>query len=221
MIEAIVTELERHGNKIFIINDGSNGRVTHLLSSMDEARDLVEVIHLTQNQGKGCAVLAGVKNAQKQGFTHAFQIDADGQHSLDEVAIFLQLSETNPDAVINGNPCYDKSVPLGRLLPRYITHFWVWLETLSFCIKDSMCGFRIYPIAPVTQINEQYKIGQRMDFDTEIIVRLFWAGLRIINSTVKVTYPTNGISHFKMVRDNLLISWMHTRLCFGMLMLKQ
>ena len=31
-------------------------------------------------------------------------------------------------------------------------------------------------------------------------------------------YPSGGKSHFRYVRDNADISWMHTRLLFGMLL---
>ena len=56
-----------------------------------------------------------------------------------------------------------------------------------------------------------------MDFDTEIMVRLSWKGVRIISVPTRVTYPRDGISHFRMLEDNVYISRMHTRLFFGML----
>ena len=88
---------------------------------------------------------------------------------------------------------------------------------MSLEIRDSMCGFRVDPLAPVIALLEQVQIGRRMDFDVEILVRLHWRGLRIYSAPTKVRYPADGISHFKLVRDNVLISWMHTKLFFGML----
>jgi hypothetical protein len=38
-------------------------------------------------------------------------------------------------------------VPKGRLYGRYATHVWIWINTLSFEIRDSMCGYRVYPLA--------------------------------------------------------------------------
>jgi hypothetical protein len=108
-------------------------------------------------------------------------------------------------------------VPKSRLFARYITHVWVWIETLSFTIRDSMCGFRVYPLAPVIQLADRVRLGRRMDFDPEILVRLHWDGHRIISQPTKVAYPVCGQSHFRLWRDNCLISWMHTRLVFGML----
>jgi hypothetical protein len=56
-----------------------------------------------------------------------------------------------------------------------------------------------------------------MEFDPEILVRAVWAGIPLVSMPTHVTYPIDGVSHFKMWRDNVRISWMHTRLFFGML----
>ena len=79
-----------------------------------------------------------------------------------------------------------------------------------------MCGFRVYPLAPTMTLIDQETVGLRMDFDTEIAVRLMWRGVRVINLPTRVHYPADGVSHFDVWRDNLRISWMHTRLFFGM-----
>jgi hypothetical protein len=108
-------------------------------------------------------------------------------------------------------------VPRSRLYGRYLTHVWVWINTLSFEIRDSMCGLRVYPLATACQIWRKQRIGRRMDFDTEVLVRLSWSGVTIINIPTHVTYPADGVSHFRLLKDNVFISLMHTRLFFGML----
>ena len=119
--------------------------------------------------------------------------------------------------VVTGQPVFDTSVPKARLYGRYATHVWVWINTLSFDIRDAMCGFRVYPLAPTLRLFDDVAIGRRMDFDVEVLVRLYWRGLRVVNLPTRVTYPADGVSHFDVLRDNLRISWMHTRLFFGML----
>ncbi|HRE16016.1 MAG TPA: glycosyltransferase family 2 protein, partial [Rhodocyclaceae bacterium] len=106
----------------------------------------------------------------------------------------------------------DDSIPKARLYGRLLTHFWVWVETLSFAIGDSMCGFRLYPLAATLDLIDRVKIPTRMDFDIEIIVRLMWDGVPVENLPTRVTYPQGGLSHFDVLRDNVRISWMHTRL---------
>ncbi|HEY4072183.1 MAG TPA: glycosyltransferase family 2 protein [Herbaspirillum sp.] len=169
------------------------------------------------NQGKGGAVLSGFQRAAELGYTHVLQIDADGQHRTEDIPRFLAIAEAYPQAVIAGCPQYDDSVPKHRLYARYLTHVWVWINTLSMAITDSMCGLRVYPLASVLALHHRHPFGRRMDFDTDVLVRLYWAGLHVINVPARVGYPSDGVSHFRLLRDNLLITRMHTRHFFGML----
>lgn len=217
-IEQVLTDIDQQQLPVIMVNDGSNADTTAFLKELAKRFSSLELIHLEENQGKGGAVIAGLLHASQKGYTHGIQVDADGQHKISDIKQFISLSQSAPDAIICGIPDYDKTVPLGRLIPRYITHFWVWVETLSLRIKDSMCGFRLYPLASTCELLEQTRIGKRMDFDTDILVRLDWKGVPIINLPTRVTYPEDGSSHFQMVKDNWLITKMHTRLVFGMLL---
>lgn len=217
-IGATVAALRPHGVPVLLVDDGSGDACAAVLR--DLARDhapQVSLLRLERNGGKGVAVVAGLRHAAAQGATHALQIDADGQHDAAGVPRFLAEAAAFPDSVVNGRPVYDASVPRGRLIGRYATHVWVWINTLSLDIADSMCGFRAYPLAPTIALLDREPVGRRMDFDTEIIVRLHWAGVPVRNLPTRVTYPLDGVSHFDLWRDNVRISLMHTRLFFGML----
>lgn len=200
-----------------LVNDGGSAEETALLQQL-ALRPHVWLQEQFPNQGKGAAMLTGFRYAHQQGFTHAVQIDADGQHSVADIPRLLAAAYAAPRALITGIPKYDESVPKHRLYARYITHFWVWVETLSFTIRDSMCGFRVYPLADTLAVAAQTRFGRRMDFDTEMAVRLYWRGVPVISIATPVTYPEDGLSNFRPLRDNLLISWMHTRLVCGMLL---
>ncbi len=215
-IGAVVEGLRRFGVPCILVDDGSSIECARVLDAL-AATDGVSLVRLAQNSGKGAAVLAGFAEAAKRGFSHVLQIDADGQHDVGDIPLFLQLAEANPEAVINGKPVYDESVPKARLYGRYATHIWVWINTLSLAIHDSMCGFRVYPIAAVQALQARHKLGSRMNFDTDILVRLYWDGLRVVNQPTRVAYPSDGVSHFRVWADNVQISGMHTKLFFGML----
>jgi glycosyltransferase involved in cell wall biosynthesis len=215
--KALAGKLANFGLPTIFVNDGSNAACRATLHELAKTHDWIEVLDHAENHGKGAAVLTGLRKAHEKGCTHAVQIDADGQHDTCDIPKFLALSEASPMAVICGCPEYDTSVPKSRLAARYITHFWVWIETLSFTIRDSMCGFRVYPLEPVMRLAARVRLGRRMDFDPEVLVRLYWEGLRIHSVRTKVSYPADGQSHFMLWRDNCLISWMHTRLVFGMI----
>lgn len=211
-----LARLAAFGLPIVLVDDGSGPADAADLRAASAENPLVRLIVHPVNRGKGAAVSTAFAAAWGEGFTHALQVDADGQHDLAVIPRFLEASQAAPEAIVCGYPIYDASVPKVRKLARYLTHFWVWVETLSFEIKDSMCGFRLYPLGPVRALLEEQSLPPRMDFDTEILVRLHWRGLPSRWLPVPVTYPADGRSHFRAFRDNVRISWMHTRLVCAM-----
>lgn len=217
-IATTLAQLRPHGLHCFLVDDGSHPACAAELDRLAAAQgDWLQLIRLPENQGKGAAVMAGFSAAEAAGYSHALQFDADGQHNAADVPRLLALAAAHPQALITGVPKYDASVPKSRLYGRYVTHVWVWINTLSLRIRDSMLGFRVYPLAPTLQIWRTQRVGRRMDFDTEIMVRLFWADIDVLSLPTRVTYPSDGVSHFDVWRDNLRISRMHARLFVGML----
>ncbi|MBM1205265.1 glycosyltransferase family 2 protein [Pseudomonas fragi] len=216
-VPAVIDALLAAGLPCVLVDDASSPACAAVLEHL-ALGDNIFLIRLAVNQGKGGAVMAGLREASRLGFTHALQVDADGQHDLRDVATFMQVSQQNPEALICGYPQYDASVPKGRLYARYLTHVWVWINSLSLQIPDSMCGFRVYPLAPSLALINSVKLGKRMDFDPEILVRLAWRNQPMRWLPTKVHYPLDGLSHFRLFHDNALISGMHTKLFFGMLL---
>jgi len=213
----LLERLQAYDIPCIVVDDGSSTEQRHLIHAACEKFSSVNLIRLDQNQGKGGAVMTGLNTAFDLGYSHAVQIDADGQHDLNELRSLIELSKKNPQDLVTGFPVFNESVPLGRFLARHITHFWVWVETLSFQIKDSMCGFRVYPLEKCVALVRSGRIGRRMDFDIEVLVRSYWAGLGIQQLPVRVTYSEDAKSNFKPFVDNVLISWAHTRLVLEML----
>jgi hypothetical protein len=161
--------------------------------------------------------MAGFEAAAAAGYTHVLQVDADGQHALDDVPRFIGHAQQRPHDVVCGRPVFDASAPRSRLYLRYLTHVMVWINTLSFDVPDPMCGYRVYPLAEVLPLVRVEPPGRRMDFDVELLVRLHWRGVAMTWVPTRVTYPQDGVSQFRLFRDNALITSMHTRLFFGML----
>ena len=200
-----------------MVNDGSAESCSQIMRDIAKDNNWVELIERDKNGGKGAAVKTGMAEAARRGYTHVLQVDADGQHNMADIPKLLALSAEHPQAVISGEPQYT-NIPWVRYYGRYLTHVWVWINTLSLDIRDSMCGFRVYPLHSSLQVIHSSRVGNRMDFDSEILVRLHWLGVSVIQFPTTVSYPIDGVSHFRGLQDNLLISWMHTRLFFGMLL---
>ena len=215
-VPSVVAELLRAGLPCVLVDDASAPGCAQALRQLAEQAQ-VFLVTLAINQGKGGAVMAGLREAARLGFTHALQVDADGQHDLGDVQHFVEQSRADPQAMICGYPQYDDSVPKGRLYARYLTHVWVWINSLSLAIPDSMCGFRVYPLPATLALIDTVSLGRRMDFDPEILVRLSWRNQPMRWLPTRVHYPLDGLSHFRLLHDNALISKMHAKLFFGML----
>jgi len=214
----VVATLRAFDLSVVVVDDGSGQTARAVIDALVTDTG-VHLVRRRQNGGKGAAVKEGLRRAAQLGFTHALQVDADGQHDLAAVPELLRNARERPDAVVLASPVFDDSVPKGRLYARKITTFWTHVETRGRVIADPMCGFRVYPIAPAVAVRAR---GDRMDFDPEVAVRLVWSGVPVVNVPVRVRYlgpDQGGVSHFRMFRDNVLISWMHTRLVFLMIVL--
>jgi glycosyltransferase involved in cell wall biosynthesis len=216
-----VIEARQYWNPVWVVVDGSTDGSTDKLLTMAEQDDGLRVIVLPENQGKGAAVLHGLDEAAQAGFTHVLTMDSDGQHPAERIPVFMAASSSQPESMILGMPIFDASAPRLRVNGRKISNMWANLETLWMGIGDSLFGFRVYPVDPLRQIMRKQHWMRHFDFDPEAVVRLCWRGVKPINLVAPVRYYTTeegGVSHFRYLRDNILLTWMHTRLLFGFLL---
>ncbi len=216
-LRKIVQRLAHAAWPCILVDDGSEPVCAEVVRALASEHAWVESVRLQDNQGKGGAVKAGLLLAQRRGFSHALQIDADGQHDLNDLEKFLAAAQAHPAAVIIGRPVFDDSIPKLRFYARYLTHVWVYINTLSLDIQDAMCGYRVYPVDDCVRLMQATRLEQRMAFDVEILVRLYWQGLAMVSIPTHVGYPEDGISHFRGFEDNVRISLTHARLFCGML----
>jgi glycosyltransferase involved in cell wall biosynthesis len=209
-IRSVVLGVRKHLPDVVVIDDGSGEEGRRVVEQLGR-EGLAHVERLGQNGGKGAAVKAGFAEARRLGFSHALQVDADGQHDVEDVPRFLQTARARPDALILGRPVFDASQPRGRAFARRISTFWVSLETRGR-VGDPQCGFRVYPLARAMAVDAR---GNHMEFDQELPVRMSWDGTAVLQLPTRVRYLSpeqGGVSHFDLLHDNLRISWLHTRL---------
>jgi glycosyltransferase involved in cell wall biosynthesis len=211
-IRDVVARVRAYCPDVVVVDDASGPEGRDAVAALGR-EGLAHVTHRPDNGGKGAAVKTGFVFARSLGFTHAVQVDADGQHALEDIPTFLEAARAHPTAMVLGQPEFDHTAPLGRRIGRKISIFWVWLECGGDVVGDPLCGFRVYPLEAA--IRAMPPTGDRMDFDPEIAVRIAWTGAAVIKVPTRVRYLTaeeGGISHFKALRDNWLISRMHARL---------
>lgn len=216
-LEGVIKNLISFNYPIIIVDDGNDEANKAYINDVANKYSLVTLVTRPKNGGKGQAMKDGVCKAKEMGLTHILQIDSDGQHDASRVGYFLEQAEKYPKAIICGYPEYDESAPKARVNGRRIANSWVHIVTLSNEIVDALIGFRVYPVdSYIKVLDSPVYIDSRMGYDVDILVKMYWIGTPVISEPVKVSYPTDGISNFRNVRDNLRISGTYARLCLGM-----
>lgn len=205
----IAAALRECGVPVIVVDDGSDDAAE--VEAFCRGNAFAYLRH-PKNLGKGAAVKTALEHASVQGFSHVLQIDADGQHDVADIPRFFEIARANPEALVNGVPVYDATVPRSRARGRKITNFWVALETRSRIVGDAMCGFRVYPISPKMMRVFARTKAAGMGADIEILVRAVWAGIVVKNEPTRVIYPASGVSHFRIFSDNAKFFALHARL---------
>ncbi len=216
-----VKAAREYWNPVWVVIDGSTDGSEVILKEMAESDKGLRVIHLPQNKGKGAAVLQGLHQANTEGYTHVLTMDSDGQHPAVLIPQFMTESIRHPEAMVLGKPIFDASAPNIRVQGRKISNWWANFETLGGNIGDSLFGFRVYPIAPLRKVMRFNPWMRHFDFDPEAAVRLSWCGVKVVNLPAPVRYfstDEGGVSHFRYLRDNVLLTWMYTRLFVGFIL---
>jgi glycosyltransferase involved in cell wall biosynthesis len=220
MVLATVRGVRAVWAPVCVVVDGSTDGTDRLLQQAAAQDTELSVLVLPRNQGKGAAVLHGLRHAAAAGFTHALTFDADGQHVASHITDFMAQSAAHPDAMILGVPVFAADAPALRVQGRRVSNWWARLES-GGAVADSLFGFRVYPIAPLLAVMQETRWMRRFDFDVEAAVRLTWRGVRAINRPAAVEYRSaeqGGVSHFRYGRDNALLSFMHIRLMVAWLL---
>lgn len=213
-----VRDARRYWAPVWVVVDGSSDGTATELQAMAARDEALRVFVLPRNRGKGAAVLHGLEQAAAAGYSHVLTMDSDGQHPPDRIPAFMAQSAQQPAAMILGVPVFDASAPVLRVKGRRVSNWWANLETLWTGIGDSLFGFRVYPVAALLDVMRRQWWMRRFDFDVEAAVRLCWRGVKPVNLPAPVRYYSaaeGGVSHFRYVRDNALLSWMHLRLFVG------
>ncbi|MES2013479.1 MAG: glycosyltransferase family 2 protein [Pseudomonadota bacterium] len=217
-VDETVRAARQYWNPVWVVVDGSTDGSELELQAMAAQDSGLRVIYLPRNQGKGAAVLQGLKLAAAEGYTHALTMDSDGQHPPELIPTFMAASLQQPNAMVLGKPVFDTSAPNLRVQGRKISNWWANFVTLWGGIGDSLFGFRIYPINPLIKVMRFQPWMRHFDFDPEAAIRLCWRGVKVVNLPAPVRYfsiDEGGVSHFRYLRDNILLTWMYTRLFIG------
>lgn len=209
----VIAAVKGYCDDIFVVNDGSTDSTASLLSGVENIR----VIEYGRNRGKGYALRKGLRAATDAGFRYAITIDSDGQHYADDLPVFVERIEQQPDALLIGarNLMAD-NMPSKNTFANKFSNFWYKVETAR-TLADTQSGFRLYPLR---KLRGMYMICRGYEFEVEVIVRAAWRGIEVENIPIRVYYAPEGerVSHFRPLQDFTRISILNTFLVTGALL---
>lgn len=195
--------LEKLPWPLLVVDDGSEIPVERLLTPHER----LTVLRLPENRGKGAAIQAAFADSVALGFTHIVTVDGDGQHLVAEVKRLVETSIQNPWHLVVGARFLDDAPPVSRFGKRF-SNFWVKFQTETR-VADSQSGLRVYPLFHVQNLRF---FTRRYDFEIEVLIRLLWKSVHVIDVPVRVHYPPprERVSHFRKFRDNVRISLLNS-----------
>lgn len=207
-VNTVIEKCLKAGFSVLAVNDGSTDGTSQSLSKLTVPR-----IDFPSNRGKGAAIKAAGKWAYDNGYTHVITIDADGQHHPEDLPLFVKAIAENPRSLIIGERHFtDVSIPEISKFGRKFSNFWI-LVTSGHKVGDSQSGFRAYPVEVLTGIRTR---AVRYNYEMEVLVRSFWAGVSVNAVPINVHYSdeTKAGSSFRPVVDNARITITFTRMFF-------
>lgn len=178
---------------ILVVDDGSRDRTGAI------AREAgCEVVTHPDNRGKGAALRSGLEAARAEGFTAALTVDADGQHPAEEAKRVLSAAGDDEDALVLGVRALARDgAPRKNIFSNGISNYFL-SRFAERPLSDTQCGLRRYPVERTLALGAR---GTGYEFEAEVLLRAIWAGVRVVEQPIRVIYPEDRVTHFRIGRD--------------------
>lgn len=178
--------------EIIVVDDGSRDAT----ADVARAKGCSVLSHGT-NLGKGAALRTAFTAAKERGFDAALTVDADGQHPAEEAKRVLDADD-DPDALVLGvRALVRDGAPRKNVFSNGISNFFI-SRFAGRPLADTQCGLRRYPIAKTLALGAR---GTGYELEAEVLLRAVWAGIRVVEVPIKVLYPVDRVTHFRVGRD--------------------
>ena len=193
-IGPLVTEIRAQGLPVIVVDDASDDGTAKAAEAAGAF-----VIRRGANGGKGAALRDAIPAALQTGCEWVLTLDADGQHLVSEIPLFLQETERDRADLLIGNRM---GRPRGMPLDRWITNLfmsWIISRIARQKVPDTQCGFRM---AHRRVLEKVRLVSNRFEVESEWVIRAAGAGFRIASVPVTSVYRRQ-ISFIRPLRDTL------------------
>lgn len=199
-IEDVVRGAREHVERVLVVDDGSRDE-----TSGRAQRARADVLRHEANLGKGAALRTGLMRLKQQGYTHAFSLDADGQHYPSEMPALLREAAGAPGAIVLGARRVEPDQEVAPI-KRFGNEFANWWVSLAAGrdFADTQSGFRVYPIDQTLALGVR---AERYEFESEVLILAARRSVDIRTVPIRVYYPPPGErrSHYRPWSDTTRI----------------
>lgn len=204
-LPGIVADTARQVDQLIVVDDGSQDGTRTCLDPMPGN---VTVLRHDSNLGKGASLRDGFQAALNAGASHVVTLDADGQHSPDDIPRLLEALGDRQDTLIIGERRVKRqAAPKYRRYANAFADFWISLAA-GERIYDSQSGFRIYPSGLLDTLNHLPRLSSGFAFETELLITAVYQGFNLCYVPIESLYKSGArASHYRAVPDTTKIVW--------------
>lgn len=206
-IRALIDGVLRHVTEVIVVDDGSEDGTSGQLDGLP-----ITVLRHESRRGKAAGLVTGIHQALDCGAVAVITMDGDGQHRPDDLPAFIrQFAATPGKIVVGARDVGIESFPPSRLFANRFANFWIsWAS--GYPIKDSQCGYRLYPRPVLELIQPKYDRTSGFVFESEILIDAARAGYRSVPVSIPALYGevVQRHSHFRPAADIWQITCMVT-----------
>jgi len=179
-IAGLIQQVRSFGLEVAVIDDGSSDKTAEIAAASQAL-----VLRNIMNLGKGAALAKGFDFAMVQGFDAVISMDGDGQHSSDDLEVFMRKAESSSNAIFIGNRMQaTKQMPALRILTnRFMS--WLISKIIGQHIPDTQCGFRLIKRELLGKI---ILSTSKYETESEILIQASRLGYKIESVPVRTIY---------------------------------
>ncbi len=193
VIGGVLEALRPFGYAVVVVNDGSTDNTREVLARYK----WVDAISFSCNEGKGVAIKEALGYAKEKGFKWALLMDADGQHSIEDIPAFFRATNSKVGMVCGSRLRNPSGMPIVRLFINRLMSL-IISGYVGQWIPDTQCGFRLLRLEA---INPQDLTSDKYEVETDIILRVRESDWEIVSVGIKSVYHEHAVSYINPVRD--------------------
>ncbi len=195
------------GVDVLVVDDNSPDGTGALVSALASGHDRINVLHRAGKEGLGAAYRAGFTWGLERGYQRLVEMDADGSHQPEQLAVLLAALDT-ADLVLGSRWVAGGSVvnwPLKRILLSQAGSLYARVA-LGLPVRDITGGFRAFTAEALHRIGYQRVLSQGYCFQIDMLWKAYTAGLRIAEVPIEFVERTHGESKMSsgIVREAIL-----------------